>query len=227
MFSCCECFSRRWDCVANRKLDEVFESETTPLDPHISLIKPLPVDPHAITSLLYNFLLRELHSKGVRHRCETYYLGSDLDDATFCSLCHKSLASQTHMQFEMNNRFFGNVWLGNLYILQFVCVPCSKRIQPKLIETLDAVQNAYRTIQAMLLKRKLQTLGHLSSDQSRAITSKIVSFLPRSFLSLKIITYHRPSKTFFSKSSQKHNPLLKSGRTEDDLSIWVGEQIIR
>jgi len=224
MFSCCDCWSR--PCLANRKLDEVFDSETTPLQPHNPLTRPLSVDPYAITSLLYNFLVRELHSKGVRHRSETFYLGSDLDDATYCSLCQKSLleSGQSHVQFEMNNRFFGNVWLGNLYVLQFVCLSCSKRIQPKLIETLDVVQDAYRAIQALLLKKKLrQSQSNLMSSQSEAIVHRILSFLPRSFLSLKTITYHRPKKAFLPsllKSSQKHN-------SDEDLSIWVGEQIIR
>lgn len=211
MFSCCDCWSR--PCLANRKLDEVFDSETTPLQPHNSLTRPLSVDPYAITSLLYNFLVRELHSKGVRHRSETFYLGSDLDDATYCSLCQKSLvdSGQSHVQFEMNNRFFGNVWLGNLYVLQFVCLSCSKRIQPKLIETLDAVQDAYRHIQALLLVKKLQ---NVPTHVRGKLAQNILSFLPRSFLSLKTITYHRPKKAFFHKS-------------EEDLSIWVSEQVIR
>jgi hypothetical protein len=213
MFSCCQCFQRtksKYSCIANRNQDnyQIFDVSEDINEPEQTLSHD------AITSLLFNFLVRELHSKSVRYHAQTFYLGSELnDDFVHCSMCLKK-SMDRYMQYEINNRFFGNVWNGNLYVLQFVCLPCSKIIQPHLITTLKAVQHAYRQLQAIFVSRKLQEFKTTSQSRQR-IVNRVLSFLPVHFLSMKTITYSLPPKR-----------LHKRREAEDDLSIWMSEQII-
>lgn len=162
--------------------------------------------PELVASLLYEFVRHELNAKGLRQR-QTHFLGSDISDEFNCLLCNTKKHTR-YVQFQIDNKFWGNVWHGNQYIIQYVCFPCSQRIQPHLLRTIQRTEHDVRTMRFLLLLHKLSDRPHL--------ISKILSFLPSEIVTMKSITYHRADKRPFQKS-----------HVDDDLSIWVQEHQIR
>jgi len=181
-----------------------------------TLIKPTTqTTPELVASLLYEFVRHELCVK-LQQR-QTHFLGSDLSDEFTCLLCQNGKHTK-YIQFEIDNHFFGdslhgrgNSWLGNHYIVQYVCLPCSKKLQPALIRSIKRTEHDVRTMRFLLLLHKLSKQPHL--------ITRILQFLHPQVLTMKAITYHRSDKAKFT-TYQKID-------VEDDLSIWVEERVIR
>lgn len=200
MYCCC---LKRFRCTGNNRHKQelkVFETDPLIRQPFVKRT------PETIANLLYAFVRQEIQMKIQKVR-ETHFLGSELTDEFRCLLCGTQKHS-TYIQFEIDNRFFGNMWNGNQYIVQYVCLPCSKKLQPQLVKTIDKIKQDIRTIWFLLLVRKLVSKPHL--------VRRILAFLDPKVLSLKAITYNRSTKTMF-----------QTVKVEDDLSIWVSETFIR
>ncbi len=203
MYCCC---LKRFSCTSRNSQElKMFHSEPL-VAPTIPLRHPkTKTTPELVASLLYEFVRHELCSKN--HQRQTHFLGSDMSDEFSCLLCQTRKHSR-YIQFEIDNHFFNNRWNGNQYIIQYVCFPCSKRLQSCLLKTIQHTEHDVRTMRFLLLLHKLSEKPHL--------IKRILAFLPTDVLTMKAITYHRSEKATYQR-----------GDVEEDLSIWVQEKVIR
>lgn len=218
---CCLDYFRCTSRNSNRDL-KMFDSE--PLVSASTNVRPQPytrTTPELVASLLYEFVRHELTTSEKQR--QTHFLGSDLSDEFSCLLCNTKKHTK-YIQFEIDNRFFNNIsasltrplWAGNQYIIQYVCFPCSQRIQSHLVKTIKRTEHDVRTMRFLLLLHKLSEHPSPVSGLYPHLITRILSFLPAQVLTMKAITYHRNPRQSYQKS-----------QVEDDLSIWVQEKVIR
>jgi len=207
--SCCASLLDRLACTGRQKANELKVFDTEPLikpTPHqhvmsLSFGGILNITSNQITDLLYKFLLHEYH-RAKFHERQTHFLGSELSDRFFCLFCDND-KQPTYIQYEISNAYFDNVWNGNQYIVQYVCVACAKRLQKQLVKTIAHVHehvytNQSRLIFQILMRHKIPV----------ALQPLIRSFLPHAFVSIKCITHH------------------KAPFRDQQSSDWVEEQMI-
>ncbi len=178
--SLCSCCFRKFICTQNRSELKVFEVEPL-MHNFIS-----PKTPETVANLLYQYIWHDEEGTG------THILYEQESDKFCCLLCHTQ-KHRTYLQFEIESK--------NHYIIPFVCLPCSKQIQPRILETIRAVETDLREVQFGLLTRKL--------PQNNSLVHHIMAFLPRSHVKMKAVTFHRPDNISKFK--------------DDDLSVWVEE----
>lgn len=220
---CCGCLTQLLGCGANRRDLKLFDSEPlidssstqTLSNPSLSSFHSSSLSSSCSSSLLADLLSRFLwHEITNKRDCiqqgQTHYLGSETDSFS-CFLCHSS-NHRMSVQFDISNRFFGNIWHGNQYFIQYVCEHCSKPLQKELVDAVKNVEQKIRYFYIMMLTRKL--IQHKASLNVReTLISQILRFLPESFVCVRAISYHRP------KSS--HYKMKKINDSEDSSTLLI------
>lgn len=201
---CCASLLDRLACTgaSRQSKNELKMFDTDPLVHHKPHRHTMTLTPEQITDLLFKFLLYEYHRTKLHER-KTHFLGSELSDRFFCLFCDNDKQT-TYIQYEISNGFFDNVWNGNQYIVQYACVPCAKRLQKQLRNTIAHFHQHVQSNQSRLV---LQIL--MRYNVPIALQQTIRSFLPQQFVSMKCITHH------FANSSNNQT------------DAWIEEQMIR